>query len=153
MTEPSAEDLAAHHRVLAPVAFNRTWELLDAADRSPADDEEMLAAAFAQRYHWYQVGSPLNRAVADWQVARVLAVLGYAELADRFARHSLRLCDTHDLPPFFRGYAHEAIARAADVMDDYETVRHHAEEARRCAALVDDPDERTMLLTDVETVC
>ena len=153
MTEPSAEQLARYARALAPAAFNRTWELLDLPERDAEQEEEMLAAAFAQRHHWYQVGSPLNRAVADWQVARVLAVLGYAELADRFARHSLRLCETHDLPPFFRGYAHEAIARAADVMDDYETVRRHTEQARRCAALVADPDERTRLLTDVETVC
>ena len=153
MTEPSPEELARYAAVLAPAAFNRTWELLDLAERSPEQEEEMLAATFAQRHHWYQVGTPLNRAVADWQVARVLAVLGYAELADRFARHSLRICETHDLPPFFTGYAHEAIARAADVMDDFETVRRHTEQARRYAAQVADPEERTMLLTDVETVC
>lgn len=151
--DPSPDDLARYARTLAPVAFNRAWELLDLDERSPEQEEEMVAAAFAQRHHWYQVGSALNRAVADWQVARVLAVMGYAELSGRFARHCLRTCEEHDLPPFFVGYAHEAIARAADVMDDYATVRHHAAEARRYAAAVEDPEERAMLLADVETVC
>lgn len=133
--------------------FNRAWELLDKAERSEEDDDELLSATFGQRYHWYQVGTPLNMAIADWQVARVAALLGDAELADRFARHSLHLCEAHGLPAFYRGYAHEAIARAADVMDDLQTRDQHVLAARELLHLIEDETERAMLDADVQMIC
>src|SRR5690606_32627340 len=85
-------DLEAIHRAAAPHAFNETWQYLDRDHLTPAEEEAMLSAAFAQRYHWYAVGDPRNRAIADWQVSRATVVAGYAELADRFARRSLETC-------------------------------------------------------------
>jgi hypothetical protein len=148
--DPAPGEVARWHRTMAPMLFNRTWELLDLQTRSPADEEEMMAATFGQRYHWYQVGTALNKAVADWQVSRVLAVLGFADLAGRFGRHSLDICERYDLPAFFKGYAHEAIARAAEVMDDGLTRDQHVLAARALLPLIDDEHEREMLAADVE---
>jgi hypothetical protein len=148
--DPSPDDVARWHRTMAPRLFNRTWELLDLDVRTSSDEEEMMAATFGQRYHWYQVGSALNKAVADWQVSRVMAVLGFAELAQRFGRHSLAICEGNDLSPFFTGYAHEAIARAADVMDDRLTRDQHILAARALLPLIEDEHERQMLAADVE---
>jgi hypothetical protein len=147
---PTAGEILEWERRLAPVLFNHTWELLDTPERTPAQDAAMLSATFAQRHLWYQVGTPRNRAIADWQVARVAAVLGLAEIADRFGRVSLAICDEHELDPFYRGYAHEAIARAADVMGDTQTRNQHVLAARELARLVVDAEERQMLSSDVE---
>lgn len=152
MTErvPDPDELSRWHRTMGPLLFNRTWELLDLDERTPDEEAQMLAATFGQRYHWYEVGTELNRAIADWQVARVAAVLGYADIAERFGRLSLELCEAHDLPPFYRGYAHEALARAADLMDDRQTRDQHVLAARELLRQITDDESREMLDADVQ---
>lgn len=143
------QELAAMHQTLAPVAFNRTWELLDAGELSREQEEDMLSSTFAQRYHWYQVGEARNLAIADWQVSRVAAVLGYADLAFRFGERSLELCIEHALDPFVTGFAHEAIARAAAEVDDVDTFARHLEAARAQLEAIEDPSEREVLEADL----
>jgi hypothetical protein len=147
--KPSDSDIAAWQRTLAPRAFNRTWELLDADRLTRAEEEEMLAATFASRHHWYQVGTPRNRAIADWQVSRVAAVLGYADLARRFGEISLEIAVENDLDPFVTGFAHEAIARAAADVDDVETFTEHFELARALLAEIEDDEDRDLLAADL----
>jgi hypothetical protein len=132
------------------MAFDLTWTFLDMEERTETDDDAMLAATFTQRHHWYHVGTPLQRAIADWQVSRVASVLGFADIAERFARVSLELCQSNELPPFYRGYAHEALARAADVMDDHRTRDQHVLAARALLDSIEDPEERSMLEADVQ---
>lgn len=147
--DPSAEDSAHWHRTLAQLAFNHAWELLDGTDLTREEEEEMLAATFASRYHWYQVGTERNRAIADWQVSRVAVVLGYADLGRRFGERSLELAIEYDLDPFVKGFAHEAIARAAAEVDDVETFTEHLELARAALAAVEDDGERDTLQADL----
>jgi hypothetical protein len=147
--DPSAEDVAAWHRTFAPRAFNETWELLDTTELGREEQEEMLASTFAQRYHWYQIGTERNRAIADWQVSRVAVVLGYADLARRFGERSLEIAVEYDLDPFVRGFAHEAIARAAAEVDDVETFTEHLELARAALAEIEDDQDREILEADL----
>jgi hypothetical protein len=146
---PTSHDVAVWHRTFAPMAFNQTWSLLDLDELTRQDEEEMLASTFAQRYHWYQVGDAKNRAIADWQVSRVAAVLGYADLARRFGERSLAVCIDNGLDPFVTGFAHEAIARSAADVDDIETFTAHLEAARELLAEIDDPEDREMLEADL----
>lgn len=146
---PGLDELAVWSRTFAPRAFNRTWDLLDAETLTREDEEEMLAAAFAQRYHWYAVGNERNRAIADWQVSRVTAVLGYSDLARRFGERSLEIATEYDLDPFVRGFAHEAIARAAATVDDVETFTEHLELAKAALSAIDDDEDREVLAADL----
>lgn len=149
IANPSPEDMARWHRTFASSAFNHTWSLLDADTLSRDQEEEMLAAAFAQRFHWYEVGTPSNKAIADWQVSRVAAVLGYAELARRFGEGSLELALSEDLGPFIVGFAHEAIARAAADVDDIETFTTHLELAKANVSEIADSEDRDLLKADL----
>lgn len=149
IADPSDDDVARWHRTMAPRAFNRTWELLDADHLTRSREEEMLAATFAQRHHWYQVGTPRNRAIADWQVSRVTAILGYADLARRFGEVSLEMAVENGLDPFVTGFAHEAIARAAADVDDVETFTEHFELARALLAEIADDEDRDLLAADL----
>jgi hypothetical protein len=146
---PTEEEIASWHRTLAPRAFNRTWELLDKDELTRAEEEEMLACTFAQRHHWYQVGNARNHAIADWQVSRVAAVLGYADLARRFGEISLEIAIENDLDPFVSGFAHEAIARAAADVDDVETFTEHIELARVLLAEIENDEDRDLLAADL----
>lgn len=147
--DPSPEEIAVWHRTFAPRAFNDTWALLDKDELTREEEEEMLASTFAQMYHWYQVGKPKNWAIADWQVSRVTAVLGYADLARRFGYRSFELAEEHDLGAFIKGFAHEAIARAAAEVDDVETFTEHVAAARALLPEIEDAEEREILEADL----
>lgn len=136
---------------MAADLFNRTWELLE-AERTPEQDEEMLAAALASWLHWRRVGTPVNHAVADWQVARVCTVLGDITRAEAHARWSLATAETAGLGAFYVGYACEALARAAARAGDASARDAWLERARREAAAVTDDGERRLLAADLDTI-
>ncbi len=147
--DPTEEQLSMWHRTFAPRAYNHTWTLLDLDERTRQQEEEMLAATFAQRYHWYQVGTPRNWAIADWQVSRVTALLGYADLARRFGEGALMVCKDHDLDAFVTGFAHEAIARAAAFVDDVDTFSENLEIAKELLTEIENTEERDVLAADL----
>ena len=140
------------HRALAKLLFNRVWDLLEKSDRTTDDDRTMLAAARASRLHWWAVGTPRQFAVSDWQVSRVLAVLGDAPAAAELADASLWWCRDHDLGPFLEGYAHEALARAAGVGGETLAAESHWAAAEGCLAEILDGDEREMLEADLQAL-
>jgi hypothetical protein len=48
------------HRKFAVGLFNLTWSLLDKKDRTREEDDKMVHAAHASRYHWGEIGTPLE---------------------------------------------------------------------------------------------
>ena len=45
-------------RKLAGELFNITWDYLAMQSRTPAQDDSMIHAAHASRWHWGKVGGP-----------------------------------------------------------------------------------------------
>ncbi len=148
---PFALDPAIERRLAARL-FNRVWELLDAQDRDEAADDEMVHAAHASRYHWGQVGEPVNWARGEWQCARVYAVLQRAEPSLHHARRCLQLAQQYELSAFDVGAAHEAVARAAKVAELSDHVALHAQLALAAAEGLTDPEERQVLLADIASL-
>ncbi|MGZ4352376.1 MAG: hypothetical protein ACXVZ4_02420 [Gaiellaceae bacterium] len=137
-------------RQLAVDLFNHCWTLLDLDHRSRDEDDEMLHAAHASRFHWGRAGGPENRARGEWQCARVYCVLGRAEPALHHARRCLELCEEHGLADWDLAFAFEALARAHRVAgDDAE-----AERFRELAGTVPiaDADDRELLETDLASI-
>ncbi|HJR93094.1 MAG TPA: hypothetical protein VJ938_11685 [Acidimicrobiia bacterium] len=145
---PPENEVKRWHRTFAPRFFNHTWELMDRADLDDEGLDEMLASAFAQRAHWYEVGDARNRAIADWQVSRAAVVAGHPDLAKRFGERSLSRAQ--DLDAFVVAFAHEAIARAAAEVDDVETFEAHLMAARELALQIDDEEDRQVLMADLD---
>lgn len=139
-----------NHRQVAVTLFNRTWELLDQESRSSAEEAEMLTAAFTSRYHWRQVGESLQFCISDWQVSRVAAVLGYPDLAAEYGRRSLETASRAHLGPFYEGYAHEALARAARLGGNRQLKSTHLDLAFEQLAQIDEASERDLLAPDLE---
>jgi hypothetical protein len=137
------------HRRMAAELFNRAWELLDQPVRTPEDDREMLAAAYGSRYHWRVVGGPKQHCVSDWQVSRVWAVLGDARQAALHGELSLEVAEANELGPFYIGYAHEALARAAALDGDDERSRRHLAEAEELSLDISKADDADLLRTDL----
>jgi len=55
-------------------------------------------------------------------------------------------------PPFYRGYAHEAMARARMVLGDARGTGEHLAAAHRLLGEVTDPEEHEMLEKDLRTI-
>jgi hypothetical protein len=129
-------------RKLAVDLFNHVWTLLEKRERARGEDDEMLHAAHASRYHWGVVGEPVNFSRGEWQCSRVYAVLGRAEPALFHAQRSLDLCLEHGIGDFDLAYAYEALARAHRVAGNEAELRRNLEAARRAAEAIADPDDR-----------
>jgi hypothetical protein len=148
---PRALDPATEKR-LAAALFNRVWELLDKPDRSPAEADAMLHAAHASRYHWGEVGAPVNLVRGEWQVSRVYSALKRPEPARHHAERCLALCREHGIGGFDLAYAHEAVARAASLSGDRTARDLSLSEAARLAAAVESSEDRALLQSDLATV-
>jgi DNA-binding transcriptional MerR regulator len=82
----TAPEPATDERTLAARLFSDTWKLLEKEDRTPEEVDRMIQMAHASRLHWDNVGDDQNRAIGEWQVARVYSTLGRSEPA-RFHAH------------------------------------------------------------------
>jgi len=80
-------------RQLAVDLFNRAWTLMETAERTEEQDDELINTAHASAYHWTQVGTPANRARSEWQLSRAYTVLDRAEPALHHARRCLAYCE------------------------------------------------------------
>jgi tetratricopeptide (TPR) repeat protein len=123
-----------------------------AAGRSVEDDDRMLHMAHASRFHWGEIGEPINRSRGEWQCARVYAVLGRPEPALHHARRGLQICQQHGIGDFDLAFAYESLARAHAVAGDVEQAQDWAEQALSAAADIADADDRSLLWSDVATI-
>lgn len=150
MTTPEQE--AGLHRRLAVELFNLVWELLDRKDRSTLDDDRMIHAAHASRYHWGEVGTTLEAARGEWQISRVYSVLRMGESALHHARRSLGICELGGHGGFDRAFALEAVARAFSVTGDAEGCSRYVGLAREAGAAIAEEDDREYFLGELATI-
>ncbi|HYT39628.1 MAG TPA: hypothetical protein VEN99_08970, partial [Acidimicrobiia bacterium] len=118
VVEGDDEETEQWHRRFAIDLFNRSWDLLEQTDRSPDDDAEMLAAAFGSAWHWRQVGTAENRALADHQIAKVASHVGQPALALHYARRTLEAVELAHFGDWQVAAAYEGMARACTAAGD-----------------------------------
>jgi hypothetical protein len=140
------------HRIFAASAFNEAWDLIEKSDRSPADDAAMLESTFSSRYHWERVGTDENRVVGDWQVAHVASMLGYGDLALKFARAALDRAVEKGFEGWRLASCHEGMARAHACFGDDAERDRHIKTALRLLESVDDVEERRIIESQLQSV-
>lgn len=140
------------HQKLAAELFNFTWDLIEKAERTEIEDETMIHAAHASRFHWGVVGAPSNHATGEWQISRVYSLVGRHEPALYHARKSLSLCLDHDIGDFDLGFAYEAVARAYAVHGDITQRDANIASAMQCAQRVVKESDRQWLLENIRSV-
>ena len=149
----------ATRRSLAIGLYNRAWELLEIAERTPDQNDELVHAAHASCYHWGEVGTPVNRARGEWQCSRVYAVLGRPEPALHHARRCLAILEEHAAAADRGGAedwdaaaAYEALTRAHAVAGDRVESDRWAIRAREACATIADPADREIIEQDLATI-
>jgi len=128
------------HRRLGVDLFNEVWRLMETRE----DDDRMLHAAHASRYHWGEApeSKPENLARGEWQVARVYTVLGCAEPALWHARRCLEHCEQNGIADWDLAYAYEALARAHGVGGNESEAAAWKDKAREAGDSIADPGDR-----------
>ncbi|HSV37365.1 MAG TPA: hypothetical protein VLI04_01275 [Nocardioidaceae bacterium] len=139
-------------RGLAVELFNSTAALLEQDSRTADEDDRMLHMAHASRFHWDNVGNDQNRAIGEWQCSRVYAVLRRGEPALFHARRCLEYADRDGVDDWVRASAYEALARGHAIAGDTESARHAREQALALAEALDDPEDREVVLADIESL-
>jgi hypothetical protein len=140
------------HRKFAVDCFNGTWDLIEKEDRTSEEDARMIHMAHASRYHWGEIGTPLNFARGDWQISRVYAILGQGQNALRYAKSCLHLCEENDIGDFDLAFAYEAAARAFAVLGDAHMKDKHLALARDASEAIDKNEDKKYLLSELETI-
>ncbi|MGA2309766.1 MAG: hypothetical protein ABSG57_09500 [Candidatus Bathyarchaeia archaeon] len=59
------------HRKFAVDCFNLVWTLIDKKDRTKEEDDKMVHAAHASRFHWGEIGTSLEFERGEWQISSV----------------------------------------------------------------------------------
>ncbi len=140
------------HRKFAVSCFNSAWDLIDKTDRTPAEDIEMIHLAHASRYHWGQVGTPLNFARGDWQISRVYAILGFGVMAFKYAKSCLILCEEYKFGDFDLAFAYEALARASSVSGDIANTRGYLEMAELSGHSIAEENDRNYFFNELKSI-
>lgn len=149
-TVPKTE--AEWHRRFAARLFNATWDLLVKNKRTKAEDDAMIHAAHASRYHWGVAGGPKEIAIGEWQISRVYAVLGRPEPSLYHAERCLEVCEEDHVGDFPLAYAYEALARAFAIAGKARLRTACLKLARTAGEKIAEADDRSQFFTDLRTV-
>jgi hypothetical protein len=142
--------MALDHRQLGVDLFNEVWRLLDSRE----DDDRLLHAAHASRFHWGEAPEckPENLARGEWQVSRVYTVLGRGEPAIWHAHRCLEHCKRNGIGDWDLAYAYEALARAHVVAGDDAEAAAWKAKASEAGDLIADPEDREHFEGDFSTL-
>ena len=152
MSKEQEVDEKALHKKFAVSCFNGTWDLLDKPDRAAEEADLMIHTAHASRYHWSQIGEPIQFARGDWQIARVYAVLGYGDMAVKYGKSCLQLCQANDIGDFDLAFAHEAIARGYAIIGDSGMKIKHIKLAQAASEAIAKKEDKEYFLSELNTI-
>jgi hypothetical protein len=142
----------AAHRRLGVETFNRCWELLDAENRSAADDLELLRTAFTSCYHWSYVAQAPQRIMSDWMISRAAAATGEGHLALRYARLAYDEAAASDVEDWLLASCAEGLARAFAALGDGDQRDEWFATSEELVALIVDDESRELIASQLASV-
>ncbi len=154
MSDEPTFDIEAAHRYFSTECFNRAWDLIDQEERTPAEEDEMLNLSLASLWHWTQRPdcSDKELSLGYWQVSRIYAITGRPENAVWYAERCLEVTEGAELPPFYLGYAYEALARAAMAGRNKRQAMEYIVQARALAEQETSEEDKQLLLDELATI-
>jgi tetratricopeptide (TPR) repeat protein len=145
-------DLQATHKYFSAHCFNAAWEFIEKRDRSADENEQMIRLGQASVWHWTRRDdcTDQNLSIGYWQLSRIYALVGDSEAARKYGQLSLESAKNEE--PFYKGYAHEALARAESGAGNLKKAKEHLTEARKLAEQVADADSKKFLTDDLGSI-
>lgn len=152
MTEAKKLDSAEWHRKSAVDCFNLVWTLMDKKERTKEEEYRMIHAAHASRFHWGEIGTPVEFERGEWQISRVYAVLNRPEPALYHARRCLEICEANSIGDFDIAFAHEAMARANAIAGKKVECEKYVGLAREAGNRIKEKGDKEYFFSELKTV-
>jgi hypothetical protein len=140
------------HKKFAIELFNFVWTLLDKEERTKEDEDAMVHAAHASRYHWGQIGTPLEFERGEWQISRVYSVLGRPQPALYHAQRCLELCTENNIGDFDIAFAYEAVARANAAAGEQTEYQKYAKLAGESGEHIKGGENKKYFFSELESI-
>ena len=152
MTEEKKYTEQEWHKRAAITLFNLVWSLLDKKDRTKQEDDKMVHAVHASRFHWGEIGTPVEFERGEWQISRVYSVLNRPQSALYHAERCLEICKEHNIGDFDIAFAYEAMARAHAVAGDKSDCEKYIKLAKEAGEQIKKKEDKDLFFNDLKTV-
>jgi hypothetical protein len=140
------------HKKMAVDLFNLVWSLMDKKERTTEENDRMVHAAHASRYHWGEIGTSVEFERGEWQISRVYSVLNRPNAALYHGKRCLEICFENNIKDFDVAFAHEAVARAYALLGEKGERETHIALAREAGEQITDEGDRTYFFSELETI-
>ncbi|NHJ33610.1 MAG: hypothetical protein FK732_12185 [Asgard group archaeon] len=140
------------HKKFAVNLYNQTWDLMEKEDRTKEEDDEMIHSAHASRYHWGQIGTPIQFERGEWQISRVYAKLNRADAAIHHAKRCLEICKENHIGDFDIAFAHEGLARAYKVAGNDKEAKKHWELGKKAGEKIAKKEDKDYFMSELEKI-
>ena len=140
------------HKKLGIDLFNLTWSLLDKKDRAKEEDDKMVHAAHASRFHWGETGTPLEFERGEWQISRVYSTLKRSESALYHAKRCLDICKENNIGDFDIAFAFEAMARAHAIAGNKTRCEKYLRLAEEAGEHIEKKEDKTYFISELKTI-
>jgi hypothetical protein len=140
------------HRKFAIDLFNLTWNLLDKKERTAEEDDKMIHAAHASRFHWGEIGTPLEFERGEWQISRVYSVLKRSEPAIYHAKRCLEICRANNIGDFDIAFAYEGMARAHAVAGLKSECDKYSKLAKEAGEKIKAKEDKDYFFSELKTI-
>jgi hypothetical protein len=140
------------HRKFAIDLFNLTWSLLDKKDRTKEENDKMIHASHASRFHWGEIGTLLEFERGEWQISRVYSVLKRSEPALYHARRCLEICKENNIGDFDIAFAYEAMARAYTIAGKKTECEKYLQLAKKAGEKIGKKEDKDYFFSELKTI-
>lgn len=151
MSEGEKYTIEECHKKIAVDCFNLVWNLLGKKERSKEEDDKMVHAAHASRFHWGEIGEPLHFERGEWQISRVYSVLNRPQPALYHAKRCLEICQQNNIGDFDIAFAHEAVARANAASGNKSEFEKHYQLAKEAGEKIKGEEDKKIFFGDLES--
>ncbi len=152
MTEEKKYNEKEWHKKKAVDLFNLVWSFLDKKERTKQEDDKMVHAAHASRFHWGEIGTPLEFERGEWQISRVYSVLNRPQPALYHARRCLEICQENKIGDFDIAFAYEAMARAYAVAREKSEREKYIKLAKAAGEDIKGIEDKDYFFGDLKTI-
>ena len=140
------------HKKFAVDLFNLVWNLMDKKERTIEENDKMVHATHASRFHWGEIGTPLEFERGEWQISRVYSVLKLPQQALYHAQRCLEICKSNNIRDFDIAFAYEAMARAHAIAGQKEECKKYLQLAKEAGEQIKEKGDKDYFFTELKSV-
>ena len=112
----------------------------------------MIHAAHASRFHWGEIGTPLEFERGEWQISRVYSTLKRSEPALYHAKRCLEICKENSIGDFDIAFAYEAMARGHAIAGNKTECEKYLQLAEGAGKQIGKKEDRDYFLGELKTI-